>query len=227
MLGIHNLMWAVQEPPEWIVKATERVRIPDGFVKSTIPVQDIGGLRVERFTVSLHEAARFNMRHEYERYLAPGTYTRLVEGGTVWMSDTPAECRDHAELVHQAAGRVLVHGLGLGVCVEAMLLKPRVTEVEVWELDENVIALVAPTLQERYGARLKIVRGDAMEHRPRKGERWNVVWHDIWPTISADNLKPMQQLCARFRTRCSWQDCWARPTCRKLARAERGRQRYW
>jgi CRP/FNR family transcriptional regulator, cyclic AMP receptor protein len=55
----------------------------------------------------------------------------------------------------------------------------------VIEISEEVIALVAPYITDH---RLRVVHGDALKWMAPRGLRWNVVWHDIWDDICADNL---------------------------------------
>lgn len=202
--------------------------------QANIPEGQAGAWRVERYTVSPDDA-RFDMLMSavkgYRRGVSPGTYTRLVRGDTLVMSDTPDERRDHHEAVRRATGECLVFGLGLGLVVEAMLVRPEVTGVTVVELAPEVIALVAPTLQERWGSRLAIVEGDARTYRlPRAagcGPHYGVVWADIWDHICAENLPDMAALRRYWRPRAVWADCWARGPCQRAARAEvRDQRRY-
>ena len=202
--------------------------------QANIPERQDGAWRVERYTVSVDEARRGMLLSAVKgrgRSVPEGTYTRLMRGGTLVMSDTPDEARDHYEAVRRATGECLVFGLGLGLVVEAMLQKPEVTGVTVVERAPEVIALVAPTLWERWGTRLVVVEGDAMAHRmPRgagRGPHFGVVWADIWDYICADNLTEMTPLRRYWRPRAAWMDCWARAQCRDMQRAwARERQAY-
>jgi len=125
------------------------------------------------------------------------------------MSDTADEIHDHFEFLHRARGRVLIHGLGLGVAVQMALLKPEVEHVLVVELEQAVIDLVAPHYLERFGRdRLEIRRGDAFDWPVPKGTRWNAAWHDIWLDLNPDNLPEMRRLHRRFGRRCDWQGSW-------------------
>ena len=146
------------------------------------------------------------------REVAPGTYTRLVhERRGVVMSDTPAERRDHVEFVVRAKGHVLINGLGLGMCLAAVLARPEVVRATVVEADPDVVALVGP----HYAGdpRVEIVRADAYEYRPPKGVRYGAVWHDIWDTITSENLPGMTRLHRKYGRRAEWQGSWARWLC--------------
>lgn len=180
--------------------------------KSTIPEGVAGDWRVERFTISEQEAV-FAMLRYGRRAPSPGTYTRLVRGQIVVMSDTRAEIGDHAFMIWMARGSVLVNGLGLGYCVAAALAKSSVTDVTVIERSSDVISLVAPSLQDE---RLTIIQADALTWRPPKGKRYGVVWHDIWDHICEDNLPEMHTLHRRYGRRCDWQGSWCRAECERL-----------
>jgi hypothetical protein len=220
--------------------------------KVDIPNMEFGNGRfiIDRFTVSKSAAINFNTHHlangSQTRFIMPGEYTRLREKDPkgefkldeerwmVWMSDTPAERKDHDEVYAMAkelGGRILVHGLGLGVIVNALLELPNIEHVTVWDIEEDILEHVGGFYLEKFGSeRLTLVQGDAFEHKPKKGETWTIAWHDIWPTLDSDNLKPMQRMCARFRTRVAWQECWGREVCRWMAKEERNEARrglYW
>lgn len=135
----------------------------------------------------------------------------------VWrpmMTDTKAEILDHRPAIDRitdpSTHRVLVHGLGLGVIVRAALMQPHVEHVDVVDLSPDVIAVVGPIHAD---PRLTIHWGNALTHRFPPGDRWDVVWHDIWPTISAVNLPDMRTLHRRYGHRCTWQGSWARVQC--------------
>jgi hypothetical protein len=188
-----------------------QVKLPAGKVGShKVETFDVDRLAARDFNMSLLEDAPVHERLGYtDRRIWPGTYTRLVHPirGVV-MSDTPAEIADHLEFIVRAKGRVLIHGLGIGMCAAAILSKAEVGHVLVVEKDEDVIELVAPTLRERYGDRIEIVQGDAYHWRRKPGQMWECAWHDIWDMISPDNLKPMKKLVKRFENRAIWQGCW-------------------
>jgi spermidine synthase len=126
------------------------------------------------------------------------------------MSDTPDERRDHLSAIREAKGHVLLNGLGLGCVLQSCLEKEGVTKVTVVEKEEDVIALVAPHYQERYGDRLEVVHADAFEYKPPKGVRYGMVWHDIWPNMCADNLPEMHRLHRKYGRRTEWQGSWGR-----------------
>lgn len=184
--------------------------LEDIIPKSTIPEGTDGEFSVERFTVSEFES-RMSMIHDGRRGVFPGEYTRLKWRDETYMSDTPAELYDHLEFVRTAHGKVLIHGLGLGVCLAAILRNPLIYSVTVVEKAPEVIRLVGRHLSDD---RLTIIEGDAFTWKFPKDARWDVAWHDIWLYICTDNLAEMTKLKRRFARRVGWQKCWAEAECR-------------
>lgn len=187
-----------------------------------VPEGTKGNWRVERFEVSKHDADFENMRAMFGggRHIRPGIYTRLMRGHTVVMSDTPAEKRDHYWPVHVANGHCLLNGLGLGMVLNAMLMKPTVTKVTVVELSKDVIDLVGPHYQNLYGNMLEIVNADAFTYKPT-AKSYGVVWHDIWDGICSDNLESMTKLKRKYGRRAEHQGCWCEAETRYYARSGR------
>lgn len=182
--------------------------------KVDVPEGTSGNWKVKRFEVSEKASQISSLRalaSGGRGRVRPGTYTQLLRGGAVIMSDTPDEIRDHLLFIRQAVGRVLIHGLGLGMCLNAVLLKDEVTHVTVVEKSADVINLVADHYLGKFGSeRLAIIHGDAFEWKPEKGQRWDVVWHDVWGTLCLDNLPQMHTLHRRFGRRSDWQGSWGR-----------------
>jgi len=223
-----------------------------------IPEGESGDWSVKRFTVSKQEAELERLRAVFSfggggRGVPEGTYTGLYHGKSVIMSDTPHEIRDHLGFILRAEGRVLIHGLGLGMCAAAGLKKEEVTHVTVIEKSPDVIKLVGESMvtlakekiesgASQVGTMPSIIRAeneageitsihvyasdgenaiakqatlvikldDCFTWKPPKGERWNVVWHDVWDTICTDNLPEMSKMHRRFGRRCDWQGSWCR-----------------
>lgn len=178
--------------------------------------------RIEEFTVSEEQAKLGAMRAAFSfsgrgRYTAAGTYRRLMRNGNVIMSDTPDEIADLYEFRRHATGKVLINGLGLGIAAKMALAKPEVWHVTIIEIDQEVIDLVAPTLNEDHN-RLQIHCEDAYKWKPGRGERWGTIWHDIWDDICADNLGGMKRLHRKYGRHCDWQGSWCRAQCERLRR---------
>lgn len=196
--------------------------------KVDVPEGQRNGWKISRFSLSQEAADRANMRAMFSNshaFLHAGDYTKLTHRGFIVMSDTVDEIRDHLAPIRKAQGVCLVNGLGLGVVVNGMLLKPEVERVDVVEKSPDVIALVAPHWEKRYGKRFRIYEGDAYTWTPPRGLRYAVVWHDIWSDIASDNLPEMAKLHRRYGRRCDWQGSWKKERCRCLQRQEQRQER--
>lgn len=205
------------------------------LMRSSLPEGESGNCKIERYTVSEAESNFSRMRSAFSssrlgRYVMAGTYTRLVVDGGVMMSDTHDEIRDHLDPVRFARGTCFVTGLGLGCVVQGMLDKEdekySVDRVIVIEKNEHVISLVAPHFKDRYGERFEVRNEDALTYKPPRGERYDIVWHDIWADICVDNLKTMGLLHRKYGRRCDWQGSWQRDTLKSLQRREYKRGRF-
>lgn len=180
----------------------------------TVPEGEFNGLRVERFTLTPAQASIASMRAGAGRYLIAGTYTRLMDGRKLWMSDTHGELRDHELAIWQIQNigtrRVLINGLGLGMVVKAALDCEHVEHVDIVEIDPRVVALVGPHYQA--DPRVTIHTADAIAQTSKwpPNTQWDVVWHDIWPTITENNRSDMRRLHRSYARRAGWQGSWGR-----------------
>lgn len=183
----------------------------DTFGEVIVPCGENGPWKIRERTLTKDDVALDNIRAVISgsgwMRVNPGTYKVLSRNGTIVMSNTPMECRTNFEFVRAATGRVLINGLGLGMVLTAILKKPEVTFVRVVEVSSDLISLIAPHFTD---PRVEIVHANALEYRPAKGERFNTVWHDIWDTISEDNLPDMKLLHRRYGRLADWQGSWAR-----------------
>ncbi len=191
-------------------------------VSKFLPEGEIGAYKISRFTVTGEEFQGFTAR-----YVPKGTYTKLVRGGTLVMSDTPDEHRDHSSAIYKAKGRVLIAGLGIGMVANEMLKKPEVEHLTVIEVSEEVIALTGPHLKALHGDRLTIVHADIFTYTPPKGELYDTIWFDVWDYICEDNLAQMEKLHRKYarrkRTKEAFMHSWARGLCQRY-RAQSSRQ---
>lgn len=189
------------------------------FGTCTTPVGKAGNWKIDEFEVSEKDAREFNIglimsfSHSMMRVEA-GKYKRLTfidakDGKRkVMMSNTPMEVSTNREAYNAATGDVLINGLGMGMLLEAILHKPGVRSVRVIEREQEVIDLVGPHFTD---PRVQIIKADAMEYQPNKGEHFDYAWHDIWPRIGTENLPEMAILGRRYNKRvASSQGHWCR-----------------
>lgn len=204
-----------------------------------VPEGKSGDWEVVRFEVVEKDAAFHNLRESFRgsRFIKPGTYTSLTQKGYVVMSDTQAEILDLSKPVSMAgqayqysdSRHVLINGLGLGVVLQAILDITIIEHVTIIEKSTDVITLVGPHWEARYGDRLTIIHANAFEWKPPKGKRYCVVWHDIWNNITSDNLPEMHLLHRKYGQRCDWQGSWCRKRCEftlSQSRKNHGYNRY-
>lgn len=183
--------------------------------KSSIPCGSNGVWAVENFVVSKDEAQVDALRASINgsrRCTPAGKYTKLVRNNVLVMSDTPDEIRDNAHAIrkaHSLGGFVLINGLGLGLTVKGILKSKKVKKVTVIEISPEVINLVGTHLLKEFPERLEIVNANAFDYKPKKGDKFSVVWHDIWDYICSANKPEMTKLKRKYARRCEWQGCWS------------------
>lgn len=179
------------------------------FGTCTTPAGKAGKWQIDEFTITPFEARCFNVDLAMSfshpmMHIRAGKYKRLTfidakDGKRkVMMSNTPMEVSTNREAYDAATGDVLINGLGMGMLLEAILHKPGVRSVRVIEREQEVIDLVGPHFTD---PRVQIIKADAMEYRPNKGEHFNYAWHDIWPRITDENLPEMAILGRRYNKR--------------------------
>lgn len=182
-----------------------------------IPAGSKGLARVEHYSVSPAESAFTSIRaiQHPEEFVDPGDYCRLYVGKALMMSDTPMERRSNFSVVRKATGNVLIAGLGVGLILVPILAKKEVKTVTVVEKYRDVIDLVSPPIRKVQGSKkLAVVEADIFEWVPPKGQKWDCIYFDIWPTVCEENLVEMEKLHRKFG-RCkassdSWMDSWKR-----------------
>jgi hypothetical protein len=156
------------------------------------------------------------------RPVPAGTYTRLVVDGQLWMTDTQAEIIDHYAVMKRMqraeTKRVLINGLGIGMILHAALANPSLEHIDVVELDARIIELVGSQYTD---PRLTIHHDDAYTIKWPPNTRWDVAWHDIWPTICGDNAEGMARLNRRYSRRVGWQGCWCEDEIKRINRRDR------
>lgn len=195
-----------------------------------LPEGELDGLKIDRFTIepgNIHNGL-LAMRG---RGIIPGTYTRLLKDGQLWMSDTTAERRDHVGAVMEAdrlkAKRILVNGLGLGMVVKAFLSMDHVEHIDIVEIDDRVLKLVGPHYAK--DSRVNLIHADAYEQTKKwpSGTRWDIGWSDIWAHPSTDDLKEMVMLNRSYGRRCTWHGCWYQDELQYRQRKDREHERMW
>lgn len=190
---------------------------------NVIPEGRRGVAAVEHFDVSDGDSNMSALRGGAS-FVPPGRYARLMIGSSVVMSDTRFERLTNYEIVRKSAGRVLVAGLGLGMILYPILRKEEVRSVLVVEKHQDVIDLIGPHFT---SSKLRVVCADIFAWTPEAGERFDVIYFDIWPTQATEHLAEMARLHQRFKSRLDrtnpecWMGSWARDFLRSQQREER------
>lgn len=161
---------------------------------------DKGVATISTFEFKKSHDPLYNMRMimdgGYMFHIRDGKYVRLHVNGQLMMSDTGMERISNKAFIQKANGRVLIAGLGIGLILHNILNKADVTEVIVIEKYQDVIDLVAPKFN---NDKLKIICADIFDYTPAKDERFDVIYFDIWPEITTENLAEIRSLHARFK----------------------------
>lgn len=154
-----------------------------------------------------------------------GKYIRLHVNGELMMSDTDMEKQSNRLFVNKANGRVLVAGLGIGLIVNNVMPKiesGEITELIVIEKYKDVIDLISPYFQ---NDKIKIIAADIFKWKPEKGEKFDTIYFDIWPTICTDNLKEITFLHNSFKNKLNRSNpyCWMKERLQKENRSRSSR----
>lgn len=157
--------------------------------------------------------------HEYLRHCLNGRepgigkHTVLSYNSEPIMSDTAPEITDLVPYLSFLTGHVLMTGLGLGMVVHNLTKNPQyqsaVRSITVIERDRDVIKLSAEHYT-KADKRVTVIRANAYTWTPPKGQTFDCAWHDIWPTLSPENLPQMTAMRRHYKpfVRAGNQFCW-------------------
>jgi hypothetical protein len=201
-----------------------------------LPEYDDEGVVIERFEITEAQATMDKLRAAFnpqrgDRSIDAGTFTRLTVDGAIWMTDTPAEVRDHfvvdEAMARFGGGSMLIAGLGMGMVLHRAIQRHHMQTIDVVEIDPRVVRAVAPhyvRMADSAGVRLRIWEADIHEWRP-KGMSWDVGWFDIWATIDDDDMAEVKRLRNRFWRRLGWFGAWAQDE--RIAHRKRVKSGRW
>lgn len=122
----------------------------------------------------------------------------LLHGDETWMSLTPLEVESQTIGLALSRGHVVIMGLGMGWAAAAAALRDEVTRVTVVERDDDVLALhreldLFAQLPEPARAKLRIVRGDALEWRGDAPV--DLLMPDIWlPLVNDGRVEEVRRM---------------------------------
>lgn len=185
----------------------------------TVPEGRSGNAEIRRVIADETTYGDIFQAMQHGRPIVPpgSSITCLYLAGRLWMSDTPAERRDHMPAIIKAgqlsARRALVNGLGIGMIVAGLLDVPTIEHIDVVEIDKDVINLVGghvERLAADAGKTVNIHHDDAYTIAWPAGTVWDIAWSDIWESACTDNLLDMSRLSRRYSRRVRWHGHWLR-----------------
>jgi hypothetical protein len=154
----------------------------------------------------------------------------IWSGSVVLENDAASDCIGRLGFMDRAGrqhgGRWLITGLGLGVVPSWLLRRAWPHRVDVVEIDADVVQLhraepwatrhatVDPLLHLYAGDATSWdppTRGCELHHDCLPAASWTGALHDCWPFVSPLNLPQMNELEARYASRCGWQMSVERP----------------
>jgi len=201
-----------------------------------VPEGEHGSAKVDHFDVSEEDWSFTRLRGAFSfdrnAECPPGRYARLITKDGLQMTDTDHEQRSCSDIVRAAKGDVLIGGLGLGCILVPIFRAGGAKSVTVVESDPDVISLIKPHLRPHAnGTRFEVVEADVFDWKPEKGQKFDAIWFDIWPTVCVDNLPSMAKLHQRGkywkRTKDSFMDSWKRWELRQMRREDQRRVGWW
>lgn len=120
-------------------------------------------------------------------YIGPdATLWDLQDLSQPMMSQTPFERQNNQIILDNAHGRVLIAGLGIGLILLPIQMKPEVTSVLVVEKYQEVIDLIVPKIPID-PLKVTVVRGDIFNYLPLPQVFFDTIWVDIWTTAEEVN----------------------------------------
>ena len=189
------------------------------MININVPDGKSGEWEVSSFKVKEREFSQVLSYFKTGRSVPGGIYKRLLRNKQVVMSNTPDEIRDFRYFLNQAEGNILINGLGIGVLVKALIQKENVQAITIIENSKDVIRLSGPTYSSN--PKVTIIHADCFTWQSPKGKRYNAVWHDIWDTISSDNLEEMKKLHRKYGRKADYQESWCRDICENQRKEEK------
>lgn len=200
-----------------------------------VDVVSQGVATLQTFHISEDDAQRANLAtlfargHYFERVYS-GDYVKLYVEGQLMMSDTHMERLTNQEFVHQAHGKVMIAGLGIGLILNALQNKIQtgeVTSIVIYEKYQDVIEIVGPRYKD---LPLEIRCEDILTYRPQKDEKYDTIYFDIWPSVCSDNLEQIAMLHQRWKThkeKGGWMSSWMVDYLRQQRKEEQRQRYYW
>ena len=121
------------------------------------------------------------------RLSAPIPSIVLMEGATIWMSDTPYEFAGMINGITAAKGNVLVGGLGLGIFPYYITKFKKVKHIDIVEQNPEVVELVYSKVKSK---KMNIIIDDFWHYIENTVEKYDFIYLDIW----GDQIRPLKEV---------------------------------
>lgn len=204
------------------------------FRLNNAEVVENGIAKLQGFSIAASQCRMHNLQAMFSgnawTSVSTGDYVKLYVNGCLMMSDTDMEKSTNCDFVANAHGDVMIAGLGIGLILHNLEPKVKTGEVKsitVYEKYQDVIDLIAPYYQH---LPLTIKCVDILEYKPPKGETYDTIYFDIWPSISTDNLDDIKMLHNRWKFRKrhgGWMDSWVKDFLQREKRKEYNNSYWW
>jgi hypothetical protein len=156
-----------------------------------------------------------------------GKYIRLAINNELVMSDTRMEKTSNSEFVRCANGNVLMVGLGIGLTLhnlEDKMNSDEIKKITVIEKNKDVINLISLYYP---NPKIEIIHNDIYNWAPKKNEKFDTIYFDIWSDINVDNLKQIKILHNKFKNKLNRKNpkCWMNSWMKEYLQDQRRRER--
>lgn len=156
--------------------------------------------------ISAKKAGRCEVKYGVETDGEGGfIYEKLFRDGIEIASNHPDVLKLHWAFMHQARGKVLLSGLGLGEMVFALLKNSQVKHVTVAEPDLQIAALVYPvirSLPEPLFSKMTLFGQSIFDMTLKTGDHYDIIYHADTSGRSPEEVADLESRLAPF---CDWQ----------------------
>lgn len=117
----------------------------------------------------------------------------------VWMSCTPMEMASHYVPIRKAKGKVGVGGLGMGYYILRIMNKKSVTNIDVYELNQDVINTFKNEFSNRDGfEKINFIQGDLFDNLI--DTEYDFFYNDIYPQLGMEEaIEDMKNIVSNYK----------------------------
>lgn len=158
--------------------------LPDARLK--IPEARVGDFHIEYGVIHkgeiVHNYYPAGFFH-YDKLSTNFPFIKLLQGGKLWMSDSPAEQNQVILPAILAQGEVLVVGLGIGLFVlRVKKFNKTISRLTIVEKHQEVADLVYNYVK---NSTTSIVIDDGETYLKSQGKKFDFIYIDVWDSVTA------------------------------------------